>query len=37
MAGNMVQLSMMDPEMGLKLIAKGSPFPLSNCGALVLP
>lgn len=36
MAGNMVQLSMTDPEMGLKLIAKGSPFPLSNCGALVL-
>lgn len=34
--GNAAQLSAIDPEMGLKLIEKGSPSPPFNYGALVL-
>lgn len=30
-----MQLSIIDPEMGLKLIEKGSSFPPFNYGALV--
>lgn len=33
--GNVVQLSIIDPEMGLKPIEKGSSFPPFNYGALV--